>query len=353
MTMKKFIPMSFVIVSTLFLSNCEQVETMIFGPNNRSKLITAITDSTAMVLGSRGSGTFVMSIDVSGNYEIIDAEIVISGRAHGWGILNSDDEIIFANSYSISSLTDSGVLSWNSPRRGHTISRGNNGEIFLVDDSQTSVLNSSGDLIRSFDFGGSEGSGVIQDSPELLILESSNILSYTLDGTLLTTCPLNTEGSDSTYYPQIVKVLPFGDYWLVGKCEYNTEIALYIQKRSPSGDILFETHYEPDSTFAILSLAYDGQEGLYLGISGTSGAPAFSGEIIKFSPSGVFLWSALFSGDRSHNYPNAIAIMEDGSIMVAGDTRTYPPEDNYPLVGYYSSTGELIWMEQFNSHDFE
>lgn len=73
--------------------------------------------------------------------------------------------------------------------------------------------------------------------------------------------------------------------------------------------------------------------------------------VIKYSASGSLAWSAVpFDGNGGNDYPNAVAIAQDGSVYVAGYSETAVSSGLYKffVAKYNGATGAIVWADLYS-----
>ncbi|MEI6948751.1 SBBP repeat-containing protein [Paraflavisolibacter sp. H34] len=134
---------------------------------------------------------------------------------------------------------------------------------------------------------------------------------------------------------------------LIGNGESNSDFALV--KRDKSGNHLWTRLYNGPNNFfdAAKAVAVDAAGNVYVTGESTGNPTIFDYATVKYSASGVLLWTARYSGPGTGQHrATALAVDAAGNVYVTGQSRGTASED-YATVKY-NAAGVQQWAARYN-----
>lgn len=206
-----------------------------------------------------------------------------------------------------------------------------------LDQATAVVVEGSGDIIVT---GRSWGTGIGSDYLTI---------KYTAAGTPLWTNRYNgpEQGDDQ---PAALAVDDSGDVVVTGYFSSNGSAAFGTIKYSRSGMPLWTNRYYGPGTYDYATaVAVDHSDNVF--VTGCSGSENYflyynlDCATIKYSSAGVPLWTNRYNGDRS-TYPTAIAVDGNGDVIVTGYTINWSRSSSGSGTIKYSSEGTPLWTNR-------
>jgi hypothetical protein len=138
-----------------------------------------------------------------------------------------------------------------------------------------------------------------------------------------------------------------GNVFVTGPAAGDTFNDYVTIKYSSAGAALWTNRYDGpgNNNDYPNAMTVDGNGDVF--VTGMTSEPGWRYATIKYSSAGVALWTNLYSGPWTNDYANALALDSRGNVFVTGESGTGAGSSRYATIKY-SGSGMPLWTNFFN-----